>query len=187
MLVDAAFGAPNLHIFAGVPRPSRSLAEALAAGGPPLAELAVATHVPGVKLIGGVYDPPWIANPGAGAGARDRRAAAPAARRLGRRRSRARARRADARAVPRGRHQAARRGARSDVDRADASVRARGVLQAPRAQGPRAPRADRRQASRSTTRAACRARSTSTSPRSRRRPEVARAARGDPRASRRTS
>ncbi len=64
ILVDAAFGAPNLHIFAGVPRPARSLAEALAAGGPPLAELAVATHVPGVKLIGGVYDPTWIANPG---------------------------------------------------------------------------------------------------------------------------
>lgn len=64
ILVDAAFGAPNLHLFAGVPRPSRSLAEALAAGGPPLAELAVSTYVPGVKLIGGVYDPPWIANPG---------------------------------------------------------------------------------------------------------------------------
>src|SRR5262245_46977433 len=64
VLVDGAFGAPNLHIFAGVPGPSRSLAEALAAGGPSLAELAVSTHVPGVKLIGGVYDPPWIANPG---------------------------------------------------------------------------------------------------------------------------
>ena len=64
ILVDAAFGAANLHIFAGVPRPSRSLAEALAAGGPALAELAVPTHVPGVKLIGGVYDPPWVAEPG---------------------------------------------------------------------------------------------------------------------------
>ncbi|HEY5950173.1 MAG TPA: helix-turn-helix domain-containing protein [Kofleriaceae bacterium] len=64
VLIDGAVGAPNLHIFAGVPRPSRSLAEALAAGGPSLAELAVSTHVPGVKLIGGVYDPPWIANPG---------------------------------------------------------------------------------------------------------------------------
>src|SRR5579862_7088966 len=63
ILVDGAFGAPNLHIFAGVPRPSRSLSEAFAAGGPPLAELAVATHVPGVRLIGGVYDPPWVANP----------------------------------------------------------------------------------------------------------------------------
>lgn len=63
ILVDGAFGSPNLHIFAGVPRPSRSLSEALVPGGPPLAELAVSTHVPGVKLIGGVYDPPWIANP----------------------------------------------------------------------------------------------------------------------------
>jgi flagellar biosynthesis protein FlhG len=64
ILVDGAFGAPNLHIFAGVPRPARTLSEALAAGGPPLADLAVATHVPGVRLIGGAYDPAWIANPG---------------------------------------------------------------------------------------------------------------------------
>jgi flagellar biosynthesis protein FlhG len=64
ILVDASFGAPNLHIFAGVPRPARSLSEALAANGPALADLAVATHVPGVRLIGGVYDPPWVANPG---------------------------------------------------------------------------------------------------------------------------
>jgi flagellar biosynthesis protein FlhG len=64
ILVDASFGAANLHIFAGVPRPARSLSEALAANGPALADLAVATHVPGVRLIGGVYDPPWIANPG---------------------------------------------------------------------------------------------------------------------------
>jgi flagellar biosynthesis protein FlhG len=64
ILVDAAFGAANLHIFAGVPRPSRSLSEALVAGGPRLAELAVPTHVPGVRLIGGVYDPPWVAEPG---------------------------------------------------------------------------------------------------------------------------
>jgi flagellar biosynthesis protein FlhG len=65
ILVDAAFGAANLHIFAGVPRPSRTLSEALVSGGPGLAELAVPTHVPGVKLIGGVYDPPWIAEPSA--------------------------------------------------------------------------------------------------------------------------
>ena len=65
ILVDAAFGAANLHIFAGVPRPSRSLSEALSPTGPRLAELAVPTHVPGVKLIGGVYDPPWVAEPAA--------------------------------------------------------------------------------------------------------------------------
>ena len=68
ILVDGAFGAPNLHIFAGVPRPSRSLSEALGspeAGAPPaLGELAVATHVPGLRLIAGVYDPPWVAEPG---------------------------------------------------------------------------------------------------------------------------
>jgi flagellar biosynthesis protein FlhG len=63
ILIDAAFGIANLHIFAGVPRPSRSLSEALAETGPRLAELAVPTHVPGVKLIGGVYDPPWVAEP----------------------------------------------------------------------------------------------------------------------------
>ncbi|HSS01100.1 MAG TPA: helix-turn-helix domain-containing protein [Kofleriaceae bacterium] len=65
ILVDASFGAANLHIFAGVPRPMRSLSEALVADGPRLAELAVSTHVPGVRLIGGVYDPPWVAEPGA--------------------------------------------------------------------------------------------------------------------------
>jgi flagellar biosynthesis protein FlhG len=63
ILVDAAFGTANLHIFAGVPRPSRSLSEALVANGPRLGELAVPTHVPGVRLIAGVYDPPWVAEP----------------------------------------------------------------------------------------------------------------------------
>src|SRR4051812_40460065 len=63
VLVDGAFGAPNLHIFAGVPRPTRTLAEALAATPADLADLAIATHVPGVKLIGGVNDPPWVAEP----------------------------------------------------------------------------------------------------------------------------
>ncbi len=64
VLVDASFGAANLHIFAGVSRPSRSLAECFLPNGPKLAELAVATHVPGVRLIGGVYDPPALAEPG---------------------------------------------------------------------------------------------------------------------------
>src|SRR5688500_5363557 len=63
ILVDGAFGGANLHIFAGVPRPSRSLAEALAPGGPALADVAVSTHVPNVKLIAGVYDPSWVATP----------------------------------------------------------------------------------------------------------------------------
>ena len=63
VLVDAAFGAPNLHLFAGVPRPTRSLAESLVEGGPTLADLAVPTHVPGVKLIAGAMDPPSVAEP----------------------------------------------------------------------------------------------------------------------------
>src|SRR5690349_22532426 len=63
VLVDGAFGAPNLHIFAGVPRPARSLSEAFAPGGPSLPELAVPTHVPGVRLVAGVYDPPAMAEP----------------------------------------------------------------------------------------------------------------------------
>jgi flagellar biosynthesis protein FlhG len=61
IIVDGAFGAANLHIFAGVPRPSRSLSEALVPDGPKLVELAVPTYVPGVKLISGVSDPPSVA------------------------------------------------------------------------------------------------------------------------------
>src|SRR3954471_6529600 len=65
ILVDASFGAPNLHIFAGVTRPARSLHEALPGGARapvPLVDLAVPTHVPGVRLVGGVSDPPSVAN-----------------------------------------------------------------------------------------------------------------------------
>ena len=62
ILVDGALGAPNLHIFAGIPRPSRTLAEALAPDGPPLADLAVTTYVPGVRLIAGAFDPPSMAD-----------------------------------------------------------------------------------------------------------------------------
>src|SRR5512142_1837933 len=61
-LVDGAFGAPNLHLFAGVPRPTRSLYEALDKG-VPLADLAVATHIPGVRLVAGTMDPPRVADP----------------------------------------------------------------------------------------------------------------------------
>ena len=63
VLVDGAFGAANLHIFAGVPRPSRTLSEVFVEHGPTLSELAVVTHVPGVRLVAGVYDPPSIADP----------------------------------------------------------------------------------------------------------------------------
>ncbi|MCA9678081.1 MAG: P-loop NTPase, partial [Myxococcales bacterium] len=60
-LVDAALGTPNLHVFAGVPRPARTLAEALVPGGVRLAEVAVPTPVPGMRLVSGVGDPSWIA------------------------------------------------------------------------------------------------------------------------------
>ena len=63
ILVDGSFGGANLHIFAGVPRPNRSISEMFAPGGPALAELAVPTYVTNVKLIAGVYDPPWVAQP----------------------------------------------------------------------------------------------------------------------------
>ena len=61
-LVDGAFGAPNLHLFAGVPRPSRTLAEVLDRG-VSLGELAVPTHVAGVRLIAATGDPPGVADP----------------------------------------------------------------------------------------------------------------------------
>ncbi len=62
ILVDASFGAANLHIFAGVPRPTRSLHETFSAG-VPLRDLAVASHVPGMRLIASVFDPPSAAEP----------------------------------------------------------------------------------------------------------------------------
>lgn len=62
VLVDASFGAANLHIFAGVSRPLRSLHETFTAG-VPLRELAVASHVPGMRLIASVFDPPSAAEP----------------------------------------------------------------------------------------------------------------------------
>ncbi len=69
VLVDGSLGAPNLHIFAGVPRPARSLSEAMGAtgdvlseGAPSLNELAVPTHVPGVRLIAGMFDPAGTAD-----------------------------------------------------------------------------------------------------------------------------
>lgn len=63
VVVDGALGACNLHVFAGVPRPSRTLSEALAAAAAPaLADLAVPTPVPGLRLIGGTADPDAMAD-----------------------------------------------------------------------------------------------------------------------------
>jgi flagellar biosynthesis protein FlhG len=61
ILVDASFGAANLHIFAGVARPMRSLHEAFTTPAVPLRELAVASHVPNLRLIASVFDPPTAA------------------------------------------------------------------------------------------------------------------------------
>ena len=62
VVVDCSLGAPNLHLFCGVPRPTRTLAEALVPGGAPLADLAVSTPVPGMRLIAGAADPAWVAD-----------------------------------------------------------------------------------------------------------------------------
>jgi flagellar biosynthesis protein FlhG len=61
VIVDAALGTPNLHIFAGVPRPARTLSEALAEGGPSLADVTLPTPVPGMRLVAGAGDPSWVA------------------------------------------------------------------------------------------------------------------------------
>lgn len=63
VLVDASFGAANLHIFAGVARPMRTLHESFAAAPVALRDLAVASHVPGMRLIAAVFDPPSAAEP----------------------------------------------------------------------------------------------------------------------------
>jgi flagellar biosynthesis protein FlhG len=60
-VIDTALGTPNLHLFCGVPRPSRTLAEAVA-GKAPLAELSVSTPVSGMRLVAGASDPAWIAD-----------------------------------------------------------------------------------------------------------------------------
>lgn len=60
--IDASLGAPNLHLFCGVPRPSRTLAECLVPNGAPLVDLAVSTPVPGMRLVGGAADPAWVAD-----------------------------------------------------------------------------------------------------------------------------
>lgn len=63
VLVDAAFGAANLHIFAGVARPLRTLHETFTQAAVPLRDLAVASHVPGMRLVASVFDPPSAAEP----------------------------------------------------------------------------------------------------------------------------
>jgi flagellar biosynthesis protein FlhG len=60
-VIDVALGTPNLHLFCGVPRPSRTLAECVA-GSAALADLAVSTPVTGMRLVAGAADPAWIAD-----------------------------------------------------------------------------------------------------------------------------
>ena len=62
-VIDTALGTPNLHLFCGVPRPSRTLAEAVT-GSASLSELAVSTPVAGMRLVAGAADPAWIADVG---------------------------------------------------------------------------------------------------------------------------
>ena len=61
-VVDVSLGTPNLHLFCGVPRPTRTLAEALSTGDHRLVDLAVPTPVAGMRLVAGAADPAWIAD-----------------------------------------------------------------------------------------------------------------------------
>ena len=61
VIVDAALGTPNLHVFAGVPRPARTLSEALVEGGPALVDVTLPTPVPGMRIVAGAGDPAWVA------------------------------------------------------------------------------------------------------------------------------
>ncbi len=63
VLVDASFGAANLHIFAGVARPLRTLHEAFGPAQVPLRDLSVASHVPNLRIIASVFDPPSASEP----------------------------------------------------------------------------------------------------------------------------
>jgi hypothetical protein len=145
VVVDCSLGAPNLHLFCGVPRPTRTLAEALVPGGAPLADLAGvdagARHAPHRRRrrpgLGGRRRP----RDRAGAPGRGARAAV----RLGRARPGRRHERGRPRAVPRRRRRHRRRGARPDLGRADAPVHRRGVPPPPASARPeRSGRAPRR-------------------------------------------
>lgn len=63
VLVDAALGMANLHVFVGVNRPERTLSEALGKAECRLDELVCRTPVPGLQLLPGVSDPVWAASP----------------------------------------------------------------------------------------------------------------------------
>jgi flagellar biosynthesis protein FlhG len=62
VLLDAAFGAANLHTLVGVTRPQRTLADALGASGVPLDHITVPTSITNLGLIAGEGDPAWAAS-----------------------------------------------------------------------------------------------------------------------------
>lgn len=62
--IDLDMGAANLHTIFGIRQPEKSLGEFLAANGGALEDYAVATTVPGVKIIAGSGFVPEIANMG---------------------------------------------------------------------------------------------------------------------------
>ena len=137
VIVDAALGTPNLHVFAGVQRPSRTLSECLVPGGPRLDELTIATPVPALRLVAGVGDPSVDCAAAPDDDPPARRPAARAVGRLGRGRPRARHGVVGARPVPRGRHRHRRRQPGPDLGRADAPVRPGRVHPAPAPARPR--------------------------------------------------
>ena len=63
VLLDAAFGAANLHTFVGTREPGRGLSDMLADEAVSLDQVVVATSVPGMGIISGLRDPAWAANP----------------------------------------------------------------------------------------------------------------------------
>ena len=63
MVIDAALGSANLHMFLGDIRAQRTLGEAFSREAPHLSELVEATPVPGLQIVSGERDPTWVANP----------------------------------------------------------------------------------------------------------------------------
>jgi flagellar biosynthesis protein FlhG len=62
-LIDASFGAANLHHFVGMQEPERALSDMLAHKGVTLDQVIAATSVPGLGLVAGQRDPAWAGNP----------------------------------------------------------------------------------------------------------------------------
>jgi flagellar biosynthesis protein FlhG len=63
IVVDAALGTPDLHVFCAVYQPIRTLSEYLGRERQSLADVCVPTPVPGLRLISGASDPTWVSSP----------------------------------------------------------------------------------------------------------------------------